>query len=58
MRAIALVAGRGWILVTGSLRLVGEIRSIIRELGAEPRRFSFTEKRVDKRRSVEDDGTG
>ncbi len=47
MRAIALVAGHGWILVTGSLRLVGEIRSIIRELGAEPRRFSFTEKRVE-----------
>jgi dihydrofolate synthase/folylpolyglutamate synthase len=39
MRAFALVAGRGWVLVTGSLRLVGEIRSIIRELGAEPRRF-------------------
>jgi len=47
MRAIAL-AGRGWILVTGSLRLVGEIRSIIRELGAEPRRFSFTEKGSNK----------
>jgi dihydrofolate synthase/folylpolyglutamate synthase len=39
MQALALVAGRGWILVTGSLRLVGEIRPIIRELDAEPRRF-------------------
>ena len=47
MQALASVGGRGWILVTGSLRLVGEIRSIIRELGAEPRRFSFTEKRVE-----------
>jgi dihydrofolate synthase/folylpolyglutamate synthase len=44
MQAIALAAGRGWILVTGSLRLVGEIRSIIRELGAKPRRFSCGEK--------------
>ena len=34
MQARALAAGRGWILVTGSLRLVGEIRPIIRELGA------------------------
>jgi folylpolyglutamate synthase/dihydropteroate synthase len=49
MQAFALVAGRGWILVTGSLRLVGEIRSIIRELGAEPRRFSFTAKRVEEK---------
>src|SRR5258708_15011065 len=40
MQAFALVAGRGWVLVTGSLRLVGEIRSIIRELCAEPRRVS------------------
>jgi len=47
MQASALVAGRGWILVTGSLRLVGEIQSIIRELGAEPRRFCFTEKSVE-----------
>jgi dihydrofolate synthase/folylpolyglutamate synthase len=37
MQALGLVAGRGWVLVTGSLRLVGEIRSIIRELGAEHR---------------------
>ena len=44
MQAFALVAGRGWVLVTGSLRLVGEVRSIIRELGAEPRRFSCVEK--------------
>jgi len=49
MRAFALVAGRGWILVTGSLRLVGEIRSIIRELGAEPRRFSSAEKGSNRR---------
>jgi dihydrofolate synthase / folylpolyglutamate synthase len=42
MEALALAAGRGWILVTGSLRLVGEIRPIIRELGAEPRRFDHT----------------
>jgi len=47
MQALALVAGRGWILVTGSLRLVGEIRSIIRELGAKPRRFSCAEKGVE-----------
>jgi dihydrofolate synthase / folylpolyglutamate synthase len=46
MQARALVAGRGWILVTGSLRLVGEIRPIIRELGAEPRRFQSTGKRI------------
>lgn len=39
MRAQALVAERGWILVTGSLRLVGEIQPIIRGLGAEQRRF-------------------
>jgi dihydrofolate synthase/folylpolyglutamate synthase len=39
MQALASVGGRGWILVTGSLRLVGEIRPIIRELGAEARRF-------------------
>lgn len=45
MQAIALAAGRGWILVTGSLRLVGDIRPIIRELGAESRRFSCTEGR-------------
>jgi folylpolyglutamate synthase/dihydropteroate synthase len=44
MQALALAAGRGWILVTGSLRLVGEIRPIIRELGAEARRFSSAEK--------------
>ncbi len=49
MRAFALVAGRGWVLVTGSLRLVGEIRSIIRELGAEPRRFSCAEKGSNRR---------
>jgi dihydrofolate synthase/folylpolyglutamate synthase len=47
MQAFALVAGRGWILVTGSLRLVGEIRPIIRELGAEPRRFLSAEKRIE-----------
>jgi dihydrofolate synthase / folylpolyglutamate synthase len=47
MQALASVAGRGWILVTGSLRLVGEIRSIIRELGAKPRRFSCAEKGVE-----------
>jgi dihydrofolate synthase / folylpolyglutamate synthase len=47
MQALALVAGRGWVLVTGSLRLVGEIRPIIRELGAEPRRFPSPEKRVE-----------
>jgi folylpolyglutamate synthase/dihydropteroate synthase len=47
IQARALVAERGWILVTGSLRLVGEIRPIIRELDAEPRRFSTTEKRVE-----------
>jgi dihydrofolate synthase / folylpolyglutamate synthase len=43
MQALALVAGCGWILVTGSLRLVGEIRPIIRELGAAPRRFPCPE---------------
>jgi len=47
MQAFALVAGRGWVLVTGSLRLVGEVRSIIRELGGEPRRFSCAVKRVE-----------
>jgi dihydrofolate synthase / folylpolyglutamate synthase len=40
MRASALAAGRGWILVTGSLRIVGEVRSIIRELGAQQRPIS------------------
>ncbi len=36
--AIAVLArGRGWILVTGSFRIVGEIRSIILELGAQQR---------------------
>jgi dihydrofolate synthase / folylpolyglutamate synthase len=35
MQALALAAGGGWILVTGSLRLVGEIRPILRELGPE-----------------------
>jgi dihydrofolate synthase/folylpolyglutamate synthase len=39
MLALTLVAERGWILVTGSLRIVGEIRPIIRGLGAEQRRF-------------------
>jgi dihydrofolate synthase/folylpolyglutamate synthase len=34
MWASALARGRGWILVTGSFRIVGEIRSIIRELEA------------------------
>jgi dihydrofolate synthase/folylpolyglutamate synthase len=47
MQALALVAGRGWILVTGSLRLVGEIRPIIRGLGAEQRRFPSVEKTVE-----------
>ncbi len=47
MQALALVAGRGWILVTGSLRLVGEIRPIIRGLGAEQRRFPSAEKSVE-----------
>ena len=37
MRASALARGRGWILVTGSFRIVGEIRSIILELGAQQR---------------------
>jgi len=37
MRASALARGRGWILVTGSFRIVGEIRSIIRELEARQR---------------------
>ena len=40
MRASALARGRGWILVTGSFRIVGEIRSIIRELGAQQRPIS------------------
>jgi dihydrofolate synthase/folylpolyglutamate synthase len=40
MRASALAGGRGWILVTGSFRIVGEIRSIIRELGARQRPIS------------------
>jgi dihydrofolate synthase/folylpolyglutamate synthase len=39
MLAVALAAERGWILVTGSLRLVGEIRPILRGLGAEQRLF-------------------
>jgi dihydrofolate synthase/folylpolyglutamate synthase len=47
MQALALVAGRGWILVTGSLRLVGEIRPISRGLGAEQRRFPSAEKSVE-----------
>jgi folylpolyglutamate synthase/dihydropteroate synthase len=47
LQARALVAGSGWMLVTGSLRLVGEIRPIIRELGAEPRRFQCTGKRIE-----------
>jgi dihydrofolate synthase/folylpolyglutamate synthase len=47
MQALALAAERGWILVTGSLRLVGEIRPIIRELGAEQRRFQSAEKSVE-----------
>ena len=37
MWASALARGRGWILVTGSFRIVGEIRSIIRELEARQR---------------------
>ena len=37
MCASALARGRGWILVTGSFRIVGEIRSIIRELEARQR---------------------
>jgi dihydrofolate synthase / folylpolyglutamate synthase len=40
MRASALARGRGWILVTGSFRIVGEIRSIILELGAQQRQIS------------------
>jgi dihydrofolate synthase / folylpolyglutamate synthase len=48
LQARALVAGSGWMLVTGSLRLVGEIRPIIRELGAEPRRFQCTGKRIEE----------
>jgi dihydrofolate synthase/folylpolyglutamate synthase len=40
MRASALTAGRGWILVTGSFRIVGEVRSMIRELGAQRRPIS------------------
>lgn len=40
MRASALSAGRGWVLVTGSFRIVGEVRSIIRELGAQRRPIS------------------
>jgi dihydrofolate synthase/folylpolyglutamate synthase len=40
MRASALATGRGWILVTGSLRIGGEVRSIIRELGAQRRPIS------------------
>jgi dihydrofolate synthase/folylpolyglutamate synthase len=47
MQALALAAGRGWILVTGSLRLVGEIRPIIRGLGAEQRRFPSAGKSVE-----------
>ena len=46
MQALALTAGRGWILVTGSLRLVGEIRPFIRKLGAEQRRFPSVEKTI------------
>ena len=37
MWASAFARGRGWILVTGSFRIVGEIRSIIRELEARQR---------------------
>ena len=37
MWASALARGRGWILVTGSFRIVGDIRSIIRELEARQR---------------------
>jgi dihydrofolate synthase / folylpolyglutamate synthase len=37
MRASGFAAGRGWILVTGSFRIVGEVRSMIRKLGV-PRR--------------------
>ena len=37
MRASALARGRGWILLTDSFRIVGEIRSIILELGAQQR---------------------
>jgi len=40
MWASALARGRGWILVTGSFRIVGEIRSVIRELGAQQRPLS------------------
>jgi dihydrofolate synthase/folylpolyglutamate synthase len=47
MQALALTAARGWILVTGSLRLAGEIRPFIRELGAEQRRFPSVEKTVE-----------
>jgi dihydrofolate synthase / folylpolyglutamate synthase len=47
MQALALVAGRGWILVTGSLRLVGEIRPIMQGLGAEQRRFPSAGKSVE-----------
>ena len=42
MRASALAAGRGWILVTGSFRIVGEVRSIIRELGAQQKPISMS----------------
>ena len=37
MWASAFTRGRDWILVTGSFRIVGEIRSIIRELEARQR---------------------
>jgi folylpolyglutamate synthase/dihydropteroate synthase len=37
MWASALARGRGWIRVTGSFSIVGEIRSIIRELEARQR---------------------
>jgi hypothetical protein len=37
MWASAFTRGRGWILVTGSFRIIGEIRSIIRELEARQR---------------------
>lgn len=40
IRASALAAARGWILVTGSLRIVGKVRSIIRQLGAQRRPIS------------------
>jgi hypothetical protein len=37
MRAFALARKRGWIILTASFRIVGEIRSIIRELEAQQR---------------------